>query len=84
MTVAAARFASLILVPGYDEVPTGLPFSAYAPRTRRSTIIGAPVSTTWVPAAGVWAMTRFEAYPYTGPVRCQAKPASSRIPLAKT
>ena len=42
------------------------------------------MSTIFVPGAGVWPTTVFEEYPCTDPSTCQAKPASSSEPLAKT
>ena len=64
---------------------SGIPSCAYVLfRDRVSVTVGAPVSRTTVPAAGCCSTTVFTAYPFTGPVTCQANPPSWRIPLAKT
>ena len=47
-------------------------------------IVGAPVSSTRVPAAGRWERTVFAEKPRTPPCTFQAKPASTRMPFAKT
>src|SRR2546430_6877300 len=47
-------------------------------------MVGAPVSTTRAPGAGVCETTRFVAYPLTDPTTRQAKLLSSRMPFANT
>jgi hypothetical protein len=75
----------MTLVPANGEWFSGKPCSAYSPlRSSRRRTVGAPLSTTRVPGAGFWTATVFAAYPFTDPSIRQAKPASCRIPLAKT
>src|SRR5215213_11994234 len=47
-------------------------------------MVGAPVSTTFVPGAGACEETEFAAYPRTEPSTRQAKPLSSSMPFANT
>src|SRR6185437_3972185 len=82
--VTEARPASRIAVPPYGELSAGWPSWSYGPRTSRSVTVGAPVSTTRVPAAGLWVTTRLDEKPCTDPATCHAKPESSRMPFAKT
>src|SRR5204863_9323276 len=59
---ADARSASLTGVPAYGAAFCGVPFWPYwGLRSSMSTTVGAPVSSTRVPAAGVCAATRFAA-----------------------
>src|SRR5262245_1827035 len=58
--VTAARPARRIEVPAYGAASCGVPSCSYAPRTRRRVTVGAPVSTTRVPGAGLWVSTRFD------------------------
>ncbi len=64
---------------------SGTPRSAYCElRASRRETTGAPLSITRVPGAGVCTSTVLAANPSTSPLTRQAKPASWRIPLAKT
>src|SRR6266540_3448518 len=71
-------------VPKYGETSSGSPFSGYAVRSSVTVIVGAPVSLSFVPAAGICFRTLLAAYPCTLPTTFQAKPVSSSVPFAKT
>jgi hypothetical protein len=57
VTAAVARRIGCAGVPTYGETSSGSPFSAYDVRASLTTIVGAPVSRTIVPAGGDWLTT---------------------------